>query len=140
VIVQPETQEAYTIFAETMDRSAYASGTLAIKDGLSALIPPLRERPLRIIADMGMDHESNENHINQGTQSAHSQHNLPTDTVIEVTENHNSRNLTQNQHSRSVNFPPDIHKNSPETDHVDHSNHNMSSMDVPVMKIFKKRK
>jgi CopA family copper-resistance protein len=56
VIVEPTTEEAYTIFAETMDRSGYVRGTLAIKEGLSAKIPPRRERPLRTMADMGMDH------------------------------------------------------------------------------------
>jgi CopA family copper-resistance protein len=54
MIVQPQTEEAYTIFAETMDRSGYAAGTLALRDGLSAPIPVRRIRPLRTMADMGM--------------------------------------------------------------------------------------
>jgi CopA family copper-resistance protein len=59
VIVQP-TEEAYTIFAETMDRSGYACGTLALKEGMNAPIPKLRERPVRTMADMGMDHDMSE--------------------------------------------------------------------------------
>ncbi|MDP3008189.1 copper resistance system multicopper oxidase [Methylotenera mobilis] len=54
MIVQPQTEEAYTIFAETMDRSGYAAGTLALRSGLSAPIPARRVRPLRTMADMGM--------------------------------------------------------------------------------------
>ena len=40
VIVEPQTEEAHTIFAETMDRSGYARGTLAVKPGLSAPYRP----------------------------------------------------------------------------------------------------
>jgi CopA family copper-resistance protein len=58
MIVQPQTEEAYTIFAETMDRSGYAAGTLAIRSGLSAPIPARRVRPLRTMADMGMSGEA----------------------------------------------------------------------------------
>ncbi|WP_347103419.1 copper resistance system multicopper oxidase [Variovorax sp. B2] len=54
VIVQPRAAEAYTIFAEAMDRSGYAAGTLALRSGLRAPIPERRVRPLRTMADMGM--------------------------------------------------------------------------------------
>jgi L-ascorbate oxidase len=54
VIVQPGGAQAYTIFAETTDRSGYARGTLAVRDGLSAPIPDRRNRPVRTMADMGM--------------------------------------------------------------------------------------
>lgn len=55
VIVEPKANEAYTIFAESMDRSGYARGTLAPRSGMSAAIPPRRERPLLTMKDMGMD-------------------------------------------------------------------------------------
>jgi CopA family copper-resistance protein len=54
VIVQPRDDRAYTIFAESMDRSGYARGTLATRDGLSADIPRLRHRPTLTMNDMGM--------------------------------------------------------------------------------------
>ena len=54
VIIQPE-DRAYTLFAESMDRSGYARGTLAPRVGLSAAIPSRRPRPLRTMRDMGMD-------------------------------------------------------------------------------------
>ncbi len=53
VIVAP-LQDAYTIFAQAQDRSGYARGTLALRDGLAAPIPPLDPRPQRSMADMGM--------------------------------------------------------------------------------------
>ncbi|MBK5300538.1 MULTISPECIES: copper resistance system multicopper oxidase [Gammaproteobacteria] len=60
VIVEP-TQDAYTLFAQSMDRTGYARGTLAAKAGLSAPVPPLDPRPLVTMDDMGMggmDHGS----------------------------------------------------------------------------------
>lgn len=57
VIVQPQEDRAYTFFAEAMDRSGYARATLAPRAGMQGEIPPLRERPLLTMADMGMNHE-----------------------------------------------------------------------------------
>ena len=54
MIVTPTEDRAYTLFAETMDRSGYAAGTLAPKQGMSAALPARRQRPLRTMADMGM--------------------------------------------------------------------------------------
>jgi CopA family copper-resistance protein len=56
VIVEPESDRAYTLYAEAMDRSGYARGTLAPREGLSAAVPELRSRPLLTMADMGMAH------------------------------------------------------------------------------------
>ncbi|MGE3977419.1 MAG: copper resistance system multicopper oxidase, partial [Nitrospira sp.] len=57
VIVKPVEDRAYTIFAETIDRSGYARGTLAPRIGMSAEIPERRPRPLRTMEDMGMQME-----------------------------------------------------------------------------------
>lgn len=57
VIVEPKDDRAYTIFAQSMDRSGYARGTLAPAAGMQAEIPPLDPRPLLTMADMGMSHD-----------------------------------------------------------------------------------
>jgi L-ascorbate oxidase len=57
VIVRPREDKAFTIFAESMGRTAYARGTLAPRDGMKAEVPELRESPLLSMADMGMAHE-----------------------------------------------------------------------------------
>lgn len=60
VIVEPDA-DAYTLFAQAMDRSGYARGTLATRAGLSAPVPVLDPRPLVTMDDMGMggmDHGS----------------------------------------------------------------------------------
>jgi CopA family copper-resistance protein len=56
VIVQPAQERAYTIFAEAMDRSGFAAGTLAPREGMRGALPPRRKRPLRTMKDMGMAH------------------------------------------------------------------------------------
>ena len=53
VIVSPDA-DAYTIFAQAQDRSGYARATLAMRDGLTAAIPPMDPRPMRTMNDMGM--------------------------------------------------------------------------------------
>jgi CopA family copper-resistance protein len=58
VIVQPREDEAYAIFAQSMDRSGYARGTLALRAGLVAGVPPMDPRPLRTMTDMGMSNMS----------------------------------------------------------------------------------
>jgi CopA family copper-resistance protein len=57
VIVEPIEDRAYTVFAETVDRSGYARGTLAPRPGMSTEIPARRSRPLRTMEDMGMKME-----------------------------------------------------------------------------------
>jgi FtsP/CotA-like multicopper oxidase with cupredoxin domain len=54
VIVEPPHDEPYTIFAQSMDGSGYARGTLAPRAGMRASIPPMAARPLLTMADMGM--------------------------------------------------------------------------------------
>ena len=54
VIVEPTNEEAYTIFAQSMDRTGFARGTLAVREGLRAPVPDLDPRPLLTMDDMGM--------------------------------------------------------------------------------------
>ena len=65
VIVEPSGQDAFTIFAQSMDRTGYAAGTLATRAGLRAPVPSLDPRPLLTMADMGHD------------MSAHAGHEMP---------------------------------------------------------------
>jgi len=53
VIVTPE-DDAYTIFAQSMDRTGYARGTLATRTGLTAAVPALdKAEPLSMLDMMG---------------------------------------------------------------------------------------
>ncbi|OBS10965.1 copper resistance system multicopper oxidase [Acidihalobacter prosperus] len=87
VIVAPH-DEAYTIFAQPMDRSGYARGTLAVREGLNAPVPALDPIEQLTMADMmgamgGMAHaaagHSDMNHggMNPGGQPmAHGAHGM----------------------------------------------------------------
>jgi CopA family copper-resistance protein len=106
VIIEPSTEDAYTIFAETMDRSGYVRGTLGIKEGLSAEIPARRERPLRTMTDMGMDH-------NNMSGMDHNAHNNPDMSTMDHKAQNNSDMSGMNHDMSSM-------------DNNAHNNHNMS--------------
>jgi len=55
VIVQPTEDRAYTLVSEAIDRSGMGRATLAPRQGMTAPVPPLRERPILTMKDMGMD-------------------------------------------------------------------------------------
>ncbi len=56
VIVQPKEARAYTLFAQSIDRSGYARGTLAPRAGMQAEVPAVDEVQVLSMQDMGMDH------------------------------------------------------------------------------------
>ena len=53
VIVEPAGQDAFTIFAQSNDRTGFAAGTLAVREGLRAPVPSLDPRPILTMGDMG---------------------------------------------------------------------------------------
>ncbi|MCP1644981.1 CopA family copper-resistance protein [Pseudomonas citronellolis] len=57
VLVEPQ-DDAYTVFAQSMDRTGYACGTLAVRPGLGAPVPAVDEPQWLSMADMmgAMDH------------------------------------------------------------------------------------
>ena len=64
VIVVPDADRAYTIFAQSMDRSGYARGTLAPRPGMVAAVPDLDAPALLTMGDMmgAMDHGAHGGH------------------------------------------------------------------------------
>jgi CopA family copper-resistance protein len=57
VIVQPTEAAAFGVIAEAIDRSGLVRATLAPHAGMIGAVPPLRDRPLLGMKDMGMDHQ-----------------------------------------------------------------------------------
>ncbi|WP_054341795.1 copper resistance system multicopper oxidase [Neptunomonas antarctica] len=59
VLVDPQ-DDAYTIFAQSMDRSGYASGTLSVRPGMVAAVPELDPVEWLAMTDMmgAMDHSA----------------------------------------------------------------------------------
>ena len=54
VIVEPKDDTAYTVFAQAIDRSGYARGTLTPDPSLTAVMPEMDPAPLLGHGDMGM--------------------------------------------------------------------------------------
>ena len=69
VIVAPKEARAYTIFAEAMDRSGFARGTLATETGMTAPLPPRRKRTVATMADMGMGDMAGMQGMSEGVQT-----------------------------------------------------------------------
>ncbi|WKJ88656.1 copper resistance system multicopper oxidase [Methylomonas montana] len=78
VLVQPQADQAYSIFAETMDRSGYALATLTPREDLHAPIPTMRPITLLTLADMGGAHSGHAGHqaaeLHTQTNDADQQH------------------------------------------------------------------
>ena len=55
VIVEPEDDKSYAIFAQSIDRSGYALGNLSTDENILADIPQLDERQALTLTDMGMN-------------------------------------------------------------------------------------
>ncbi|MEM7504098.1 MAG: copper resistance system multicopper oxidase [Pseudomonadota bacterium] len=82
VIVTPG-EGAYTLFAETMDRSGFARGTLTSERGLQAAVPELRDPPRVTMRDMGMGHDmpGDADMGHGGMQHGHAGHDIGTPKV-----------------------------------------------------------
>ncbi len=88
VIVTPEAETAYTIFAQNIDRTGFARGTLTTNPHLKTDIPAMDPAPVLNHKDMGMD---------MGGMD-HSQHTAtPSDTVDH--SGHNMDSMAEMDHS-----------------------------------------
>ena len=105
VIVTPA-DAAYSFVAESMDRSGMAVATLAPRAGMRAAVPPLRERPVLTMADMGMG----------GPGSGHAQHGGKAD--------HGMGAMDHSAHGGSAPASP--------TAPMDHDMRDKSKVDFPV--------
>ncbi|MCK7598545.1 copper resistance system multicopper oxidase [Microbulbifer sp. CAU 1566] len=74
VVVEPVDDRAYTLFAQTIDRSGFARGTLTPHPELRAEVPAMDYAPVLTHRDMGMDHSGH----NMGGMSGmdHSGHDM----------------------------------------------------------------
>ncbi|WP_296592970.1 copper resistance system multicopper oxidase [Methylophaga sp.] len=77
VIVTPQADQAYTIAAESIDRTGFALGTLATRAGMKGLVPDHRPRSLLTLADMGHDMDHGDHQMSQSSESTdHSGHDM----------------------------------------------------------------
>jgi len=75
VLVEPS-EDAYTIFAQSMDRTGFARGTLAVREGLQPPVPALDKVEWLTMTDMMGDmHGMHHSAMNHGAMD-HSQHDM----------------------------------------------------------------
>ncbi len=110
VIVEPSGQDAFTIFAQDLGRTGYVSGTLAVRDGLRAPIPPIDPRPILTMDDMG--------HGGMG----HAGHDMSKMSAAPQAGDHSQHAMSATPATQ----PADAMAG------MDHSGHDMSSMAAPM--------
>ncbi|MBI3795452.1 MAG: copper resistance system multicopper oxidase [Deltaproteobacteria bacterium] len=119
VIVQPQEESAYTIFAQAEDRTGYARGTLAPKTGMTAPVPPMDPRPLRTMVDMGMGHTSGMNMEKQSmkaeTATASHEHGMD---MGDTSSTHKSSMPEMQLGTETANSSPAKLRLSPEVDNI----------------------
>ena len=86
VVVMPREDKAFTIFAEPIDRSGYARGTLAPRQGMEAALPEQRPRTILSMADMGMAHGG----MDHGAMTEMDHTSMATDAVSEGEMDHSN--------------------------------------------------
>jgi CopA family copper-resistance protein len=123
VIVEPQGEQAYTIFAETMDRSGYARGTLAIRSGMSAPIPKRRERPVRTMADMGHDHDMSDMNHDMSAPNMNGDHQNHDMSAPNMNGDHQNHDMS----APNMNGDHQNHDMSAPNMNGDHQNHDMSN-------------
>lgn len=78
VIVEPDSEQAYTLFCQAIDRSGFARGTLTPHPDLVASLPEMDESPVLTHIDMGMSHHMQMGNSKPlGNHSSHSHDQSP---------------------------------------------------------------
>ena len=91
------TQDIYTVFCESNDRSGFVAGAISTSASLTPNIPVLRSRPTLTMKDMGMDHSTMGHDMPAMNNMDHSTmdhstmgHDMPAmDNDEQVTQTHN---------------------------------------------------
>lgn len=124
VIVEPEVNKAYSIFAQSIDRSGYAIGALTFDEKVIAQTPQMDEFPILTHADMGMG----------GTSDNNSEHDMSTMETQKPAKQESAMKFGAGMDMSSVEKPKPI---------MNHSmmGHDMSTMnsnqkkEIPITKL-----
>ncbi|WP_193161766.1 copper resistance system multicopper oxidase [Microbulbifer hainanensis] len=128
VIVEPDGDSAYTLFAQTIDRSGFARGTLTSEPGLRADVPPMDYAPVLTHRDMGMGHGSMQGMSGMGGMGGmagmagmdHSQHDMG---GMDHSQ-HDMGGMDHSQHDMGG-----MDHSQHDMGGMDHSQHDMGGMD-----------
>lgn len=125
VIVEPKADRAYTLFAQSMDRSGYARGTLTPNPAWLAEIPAMDPAPVLGHSDMGMAHGEHGNHTDIGEHAGHGAGKLRSNDI-----DHSGHEMDHSDHQ----MDHSDHQMDHSSHTMDHSNHaaNHSESSDPV--------
>ncbi|HID81119.1 MAG TPA: copper resistance system multicopper oxidase [Chromatiales bacterium] len=125
VIVEPKDDSAYTIFAQAIDRTGFARGTLTPDLALKAEVPTMDPAPILTHGDMGMAHDmAGMDHAAMGHDMGGMDHSKMSPGKSDMGDMDHSK-MDHSQHKM------------PEMDHskMDHSQHDMTGMNQPEAKM-----
>jgi CopA family copper-resistance protein len=117
VIVEPHDDRAYTVFAQAIDRTGYARGTLTPDPSLVADVPSMDPGPILTHGDMGMAMDHSQHNMAGMDHSQHNMAGIDDSQQSMAGTDHSQHNMTGMDHSQH---------NMAGTDH---SQHNMTGMD-----------
>jgi CopA family copper-resistance protein len=121
VIVMPEAEHAYTIFAQNIDRTGFARGTLTTNPNLKTEIPAMDPAPVLGHKDMGMDMSGMDHSQHTAALSDAIDHSAHTvSSAVEDHSGHNMNSMEGMDHSAH---------NMDSIPNMDHSGHDMSAME-----------
>lgn len=131
VVVTPEAETAYTIFAQNIDRTGFARGTLTINPNLKTEIPAMDPAPVLSHQDMGMGGMDHSQHTAAPTDSIdHSAH-----AVRSATEDHSNHDMSSGSATDHSGHTMDSMAGMDHSEHkmdsmigMDHSGHDMTAM------------
>jgi len=122
VLVEPRDDRPYTVFAQAIDRSGYARGTLTPDPSLAADVPPMDPAPFLTHGDMGMGHGHGGHAAHDMGGLDHSQH-----------AGHDMGGMDHSQHAGHDMSGMDHSQHAGHDmgglDHSQHAGHDMSGMD-----------
>jgi CopA family copper-resistance protein len=143
VIVEPTGQDAFTIFAQSADRTGYAAGTLAVRQGLRAPVPAPDQPQLLTMADMGhgpMDHAAMGHDMPAAAAAAaadpHAGHAMPEKPAAKPADPHAGHTMPQQPPAKPQ--PADPHaghtmpQQPPAKPADPHAGHDMPQMSGPM--------
>ena len=127
VIVEPAADSAYTIFAQSNDRTGYARGTLTTDIALRAEIPAMDPAPTLGHREMGMD-------MSDMDHSGHDMGGMSQDMSAMKGMDHSSHDMKAMDHSGhdmagGMAGMDHSQHSMPSMDGMDHSAHDMKAMD-----------
>ncbi len=107
VVVEPSDDSAYTIFAQSIDRTGYTRGVLTPDESWTAEVPKMDYAPILAHRDMGMSHGNHGGHANLGGSD------------------HGAMNHAGMDHSKNQEMDHSKHQGMDHSKHqgMDHSNH-----------------